>query len=75
MACVCDAEAGQRVLTERLQAKGMIAQYLTVTVDDAFKLLRNYAHYHNRKLSEVASDVVERRIPSVALGRPHGQQP
>jgi hypothetical protein len=46
------------------QAKGMIAEYLTVSVDDAFKLLRNYAHYHNRKLSEVASDVVDRRIPS-----------
>ena len=56
------------------QAKGMIAEYLTVTMDDAFKLLRNYAHHHNRKLSQVASDVVERRIPSAALGRPHGQQ-
>jgi hypothetical protein len=43
-------------------------------MDDAFKLLRNYAHYHNRKLSEVAGDVIDRRIPSSALGRPHGQQ-
>jgi AmiR/NasT family two-component response regulator len=53
------------------QAKG-ISEYLTMTVD-AFKLLRNYAHYPNRRLSEVASDVVDRRIPSAALGRPHGQ--
>jgi GAF domain-containing protein len=55
-----------RVIIE--QAKGMIAEYLTMTVDDAFTLLRNYAHYHNRRLSEVASDVVDRRIPSAALG-------
>ena len=53
----------------------MIAEYLTMTVDDAFTLLRNYARYHNRKLSEVASDVVDRRIPSAALGQPPGQQP
>jgi hypothetical protein len=72
LAAQLQAALNSRVIIE--QAKGMIAQYLTVTVDDAFQLLRNYAHYHNRKLSEVASDVVERRIPSVALGRPHGQQ-
>jgi len=45
-----------------------------MTVDEAFKLLRSYARYNNRKLSEVASDVVHRRIPSAALGRPRGQQ-
>ena len=73
LAAQLQAALNSRVIIE--QAKGMIAQYLTVTMDDAFKLLRNYAHYHNRKLSEVASDVVERRIPSAALGRPHGQQP
>ena len=72
LAAQLQAALNSRVIIE--QAKGMIAEYLTVTVDDAFKLLRNYAHYHNRKLSEVASDVVERRIPSAALGRPHGQQ-
>jgi AmiR/NasT family two-component response regulator len=42
-------------------------------VDDAFTLLRNYAHYNNRRLSEVASDVVDRRIPSATLARPPGQ--
>jgi GAF domain-containing protein len=61
-----------RVIIE--QAKGMIAEYLTMTADDAFTPLRNYARYHNRKLSEVASDVVDRRIPSAALGRPPGQR-
>ena len=72
LAAQLQAALNSRVIIE--QAKGMISEYLTVTVDDAFKLLRNYAHYHNRKLSEVASDVVERRIPSAALGRPHGLQ-
>jgi GAF domain-containing protein len=60
-----------RVIIE--QAKGMISEYLTMTVDDAFTLLRNYAHYNNRRLSEVASDVVDRRIPSATLARPPGQ--
>ena len=62
LAAQLQAALNSRVIIE--QAKGMIAEYLTVTVDDAFKLLRNYAHYHNRKLSEVASDVVDRRFPT-----------
>jgi GAF domain-containing protein len=70
LAAQLQAALSSRVIIE--QAKGMIAEYLTVTVDDAFKLLRDYAHYHNRKLSEVASDVVDRRIPNAALGRPRG---
>jgi AmiR/NasT family two-component response regulator len=52
----------------------MLAEYLTITVDDAFKLLRNYARDHNRKLSQVASDVVDRKIPSAALAQRPGQQ-
>ena len=51
LAAQLQAALNSRVIIE--QAKGMIAEYLTITVDDAFKLLRNYAHYHNRKLSEV----------------------
>jgi hypothetical protein len=43
-------------------------------VDDTFKLLRTYARDHNRRLSQVASDVVDRKIPSAALGRRPGQQ-
>jgi transcriptional regulator with GAF, ATPase, and Fis domain len=60
----------QAALTSRViieQAKGMLAEYLTMTVDEAFQLLRNYARDHNRKLSQVASDVVSRKIPSAAL--------
>ncbi len=66
------AALNSRVIIE--QAKGMLAEYLSMTVDDAFKLLRNYARDHNRKLSEIASDVVDRKLPSAALGRRPGQQ-
>jgi ANTAR domain len=66
------AALNSRVVIE--QAKGMLAEYLTITVDDAFTLLRNYAGDHNRKLSAVASDVVDRKIPSAALARRPRQQ-
>ena len=61
------AALSSRVVIE--QAKGMLAEYLTITVDDAFTLLRNYARDFNRKLSEVAIDVVDRKIPGIALAR------
>jgi GAF domain-containing protein len=67
------AALNSRVIIE--QAKGMLAEYLTITVDDAFTLLRSYARDHNRKLSQIASDVVNRKIPAAALGRPPGQHP
>ena len=47
----------------------MLAEYLSMTVDDAFTLLRNYARDYNRELSEIASDVVNRNITSAALAR------
>ena len=72
LATQLQAALNSRVTIE--QAKGMLAEYLTTTVDDAFTLLRSYARYHNRKLSEVASDVIDRRIPSAALGGPPGRQ-
>jgi len=67
------AALSSRVIIE--QAKGMLAEYLTMTADDAFKLLRIYARDHNRKLSAIASDVVNRNIPSAALARRPGPQP
>jgi AmiR/NasT family two-component response regulator len=54
------------------QAKGMLSEYLNVTVSYAFELLRKYAREQNRKLSEVAGDVVDRTIPSSALTRRPG---
>jgi GAF domain-containing protein len=67
------AALNSRVVIE--QAKGMLAEYLAITVDDAFTLLRSYARDHNRKLSEVADDVVDRNIASAALARRPRQQP
>jgi len=67
------AALNSRVIIE--QAKGMLAQYLTINVDDAFKLLRNYARDHNRKLSEVAGDIVSRKISRAELTTRPGQQP
>jgi len=66
------AALNSRVVIE--QAKGMLAEYLTITVDDAFTLLRNYARDFNRKLSEVATDVVDRKIPGTALARRPSQE-
>jgi GAF domain-containing protein len=57
------AALNSRVVIE--QAKGMLAEYLTITLDDAFTLLRNHARDHNRKLSEVATEVVYRKIPAL----------
>jgi AmiR/NasT family two-component response regulator len=51
------------------QAKGFLAERLEVTVDVAFGLLRGYARDHNRKLTQVAADVVERRLQ---VRRPDG---
>ena len=51
------------------QAKGMLAEHLSTTVDDAFQLLNRYARDHNRKLTDVARDVVGRKIPHDALAR------
>jgi transcriptional regulator with GAF, ATPase, and Fis domain len=66
------AALNSRVIIE--QAKGMLSEYLTVTVDDAFELLRGYARTHNRRLTDVAGNVVDRRIPSQALTRQPGQE-
>jgi GAF domain-containing protein len=71
------AEQLQAALNSRVvieQAKGMLAEYLTTTMDNAFKLLKSYARDHNRKLSEIASDVVDRKIPGIALDRPPGRR-
>jgi GAF domain-containing protein len=61
-----------RVVIE--QAKGMLAEYLKMAVDDAFQLLRNYSRDRNLKLSAVARDVVDRRILAAALIPRPGQE-
>ena len=45
------------------QAKGIIAEYTTLSVDDAFTMLRTYARAHHDKLTETARRVVTGALP------------
>jgi len=44
------------------QATGMILVQLGISAEAAFTRLRAYTYAHDRRLSEVARDVVERRL-------------
>jgi transcriptional regulator with GAF, ATPase, and Fis domain len=46
-----------RVMIE--QAKGILAERLQATTDDAFIILRRYARDHNRPLTQLAADVID----------------
>jgi len=63
------ADQLQAALTSRIvieQAKGFIAVRLGVGVEDAFGVLRRYARDNNRKLTDVATEIVEGRL---SMGR------
>lgn len=55
------SEQLQGALNSRIvieQAKGAIAQALGVSIDAAFTVLRGYSRRHNRKLTEIAHEVL-----------------
>jgi GAF domain-containing protein len=54
-----------RVVIE--QAKGMLAESAGISVDAAFARLRVYARDHNRRLSDVAHDLIEGRLEADTL--------
>lgn len=54
-----------RVVIE--QAKGMMAAWLGITPGEAFTVLRGYARRHNRRLAEVAVDVIRRALAAPEL--------
>lgn len=59
------ANALQHALTSRItieQAKGVIAERSSVSVDEAFELLRGYARSHQLGLTVVADRVVRHRL-------------
>ncbi|MEV0289279.1 MULTISPECIES: GAF and ANTAR domain-containing protein [unclassified Kribbella] len=71
----------QEVVTEQLQtalnsrilieqAKGYLTHSLGIGIDAAFATLRRYARDHNRRLTEVAQDVVDGRISLSAPDTP-----
>lgn len=55
-----------RVVIE--QAKGVVAQQLTLSMDRAFEQLRGYSRRNNLRLSELARQVVTGEISAVSLG-------
>lgn len=50
------------------QAKGMLAEYMSISVDDAFTLLRTHARTHNMKLTDTARRVVSGALSPETLG-------
>lgn len=71
----------QTALTSRViieQAKGALAQYAGVSVDQAFTRMRTYARSHNQRLSEVARAIAGRGLDPakvMAAKRPSGARP
>ena len=59
------AALDSRVVIE--QAKGMIASELQIDVDDAFELLRDHARSNGARLSDLAQDVIERKLTAAEL--------
>ena len=45
----------------------MVAERLTVDMDRSFALLRGYARGHNRRLADVARDVIDGTLTASAL--------
>ncbi|WP_134768515.1 GAF and ANTAR domain-containing protein [Nocardioides sp. 1609] len=60
----------QHALTSRIvleQAKGIIAHTGALTMSDAFDVLRRYARNHGRKLSDVATGIVNRDLDGAVV--------
>jgi len=63
----------QQALNSRIiieQAKGVLFESLRVDMHEAFETLRGYSRRTNRRLSDVARDIVEDRLDTAALRNP-----
>jgi hypothetical protein len=58
----CPAEDTLEASLDLYQAQGMVMIQLGVSLDEAMSRLRAYAYAHDRRLGEVAADVVARRL-------------
>jgi GAF domain-containing protein len=74
------ASKESRLLTEQLQyaldsrivieqAKGAAAQQLDIEMDQAFEALRQYSRRHNRRLIDVATDIVNHTLKATDLAQ------
>jgi GAF domain-containing protein len=52
------------------QAKGMVAERAGLDMQQAFAALRNHARHHNRRLADVAHDVITGHLAPATLGLP-----
>jgi len=59
-----------RVVIE--QAKGVLAERANISLDGAFARLRGYARSNNRRLSDIASELIDGRLEPAALADPVG---
>jgi GAF domain-containing protein len=60
----------QTALNSRIaieQAKGILAERAGLAMDEAFARIRGFARDHNRKLSVVARDLVDGKLPGEAI--------
>jgi hypothetical protein len=60
----------QAALTSRVQleqAKGVLAERAGMEMEQAFKVMRDYARSHNRRLGEVAAQIIDGSIGSDVL--------
>ena len=54
-------------------AKGVLAETHSVDTEEAFNLLRDYAHQHHRHLADVARAVVTGELPPASIPGPATQ--
>jgi GAF domain-containing protein len=52
------------------QAKGMVAERESLSIEEAFSTLRYHSRNHNLLLADVARDVISGTLPASALDRP-----
>jgi GAF domain-containing protein len=62
-----------RIIIE--QAKGILAERQHLDMAQAFTLLRGYARDHNRRLADIANDVVDGTLAAAALDQPPAGKP